>query len=110
MTEPIAFTATRYRCPHCRRGYSQKAAAVKHLARCFRNPAVRSCKSCRFYEPPDETGFWCTQEVNLQVQRCSTCGDELRMPDGECSCPLSQPYRKPVFGLRVQCPEWEATE
>lgn len=53
MTEPIKFTQVRHRCPHCRRSWSAKRAAVEHITRCWLNPANRSCKTCDNYEPPN---------------------------------------------------------
>ncbi|GAA4085144.1 hypothetical protein [Actinomadura miaoliensis] len=49
--EPIAITVTRYLCPYCRRGHSKKAAAARHIARCWWSPAAKGCKTCALYEP-----------------------------------------------------------
>lgn len=122
MTEPIAYATTRYRCPHCRKSWGHRANAVKHEARCFMSPAVRSCKTCRWFEyyPPEPEvgimapGYQChaderedsTEAVDLHCDRCSTCGGRLAYD--ECSCDPLGPIAKPVFGLRVLCPKWEA--
>lgn len=50
--QPIVCTTTRYRCPWCTRfSRSKRAAVVAHMARCWRNPAVRACKTCAFFQP-----------------------------------------------------------
>lgn len=125
MSTLIAYTATRYRCPHCRRSFAHRATAEKHLARCFLSPAVRSCRTCRWFEfhhPEPEVGIMgpgyechagddsdAAEDVDLHLYRCSTCGGGV-YPDGtgECSCDRLGPIAKPVFGLRVQCPSWQA--
>ncbi|GGN40440.1 hypothetical protein FHR83_007039 [Actinoplanes campanulatus] len=56
MTEPIAFTTTRYRCPHCPRTGAVRARVRDHIGRCWTNPAARGCKTCTHYRPPwDDT-------------------------------------------------------
>jgi hypothetical protein len=50
-TIPEQITVTRWRCPFCRRSRSAKRAAAEHMARCWLNPAVRSCKTCANFEP-----------------------------------------------------------
>lgn len=47
-------TVTRYRCPHCGASRSKQAAAQAHADRCWKNPAVRGCKTCVFYESGDQ--------------------------------------------------------
>ena len=48
---PEAVIATRWRCPFCRRSRAHKKATAEHIARCWLNPAVRSCKTCVNFEP-----------------------------------------------------------
>lgn len=50
MAEPIAFTVTRYRCPHCTRSGSKKPAIRDHIGRCWANPGNRTCRTCSAYE------------------------------------------------------------
>jgi hypothetical protein len=49
--EPVEYTTKRYRCPFCTRSRSSRKAAAEHMARCWHNPAVRGCKTCRHFEP-----------------------------------------------------------
>ena len=49
--EPIVVKVTRYRCPFCSRSWSQRKRAADHVARCWRNPAVRACKTCVYFQP-----------------------------------------------------------
>lgn len=49
VVEAIAFKTTRYKCPFCSRSYSRRTPANRHIDRCWRNPAVRGCKSCAWH-------------------------------------------------------------
>ena len=51
---PIPVVVTRHQCPHCRRTWSKPTAATAHIARCWKNPATRSCKTCVYLVPPEE--------------------------------------------------------
>ena len=53
MSKPHEITVRRYVCPHCNRGRSTRKSAVAHMARCWRNPANRSCKTCVWFAPAD---------------------------------------------------------
>lgn len=48
---PVPLVVTRWKCPHCNRGHSSRAAAFAHIGRCWRNPALRGCKSCKHFSP-----------------------------------------------------------
>lgn len=74
LAQPLAYQVTRYGCPHCRRyARSRPAPVADHMTRCWRNPAVRACKTCTHHcqeaaEP--DVGFrgfeWCdAQDVEL---------------------------------------------
>ena len=54
MSAALAVTVTRHQCPHCRRTWAKRAAAVAHVARCWQNPAARGCKTCAHFTPPEE--------------------------------------------------------
>lgn len=49
MSEPLKVTVVRFRCPFCPYSASRKAAVAEDLTRCWRNPAVRSCKTCEHF-------------------------------------------------------------
>lgn len=86
--EPVRIKVTRYRCPFCERSRSRKQATVEHIARCWRNPAVRSCRTCANYEPPN---------AGCGEYRCN-CGS------GEfCHAGVTLPDDGPVTG----CEKWE---
>lgn len=57
MSTPVRIRAVRHQCPHCRRTWAHRAAAATHVARCWRNPAARGCKTCTHYEPPTEGSY-----------------------------------------------------
>lgn len=48
---PIPIVVTRHQCPHCRRTHGKKQTAVEHMGRCWKNPAVRACKTCVHFDP-----------------------------------------------------------
>lgn len=50
---PIERRVIRYVCPFCSRGHSARPSAFAHIARCYRNPAAKSCKTCAAYQPPE---------------------------------------------------------
>ncbi|MGW1815464.1 hypothetical protein ACWCQM_18125 [Streptomyces sp. NPDC002125] len=54
VTLPV--TVVRHQCPHCRRTWAKKPAAAAHVARCWSNPEVRSCKTCEHHEPGEAAG------------------------------------------------------
>jgi hypothetical protein len=50
----IPYSTVRWQCPFCRRTRASRAAAERHIPRCFRNPASRGCKTCVYYEPGED--------------------------------------------------------
>jgi hypothetical protein len=86
-TELVSFKATRHRCPHCRRSFSSKTYAVKHIGRCQKRMANHACKTCAFFcdvEPP------CSVSHDPGSPACCTEGLDLSN------------------GLRTHCLSWEA--
>lgn len=77
-TMPIPFTATRYRCPFCARSRSHKKATAEHIARCWHNPSVRSCKTCANYEPPNAG----CGEYRCNCDSGDFCGVGVKLPQG----------------------------
>lgn len=122
MTSPIPVRVTRYRCPHCPRTASSRARSVEHMARCWRNPEARGCKTCRHFEPawsepPDwTTGYGgsgadeaCGVDVDLTGRpACDNChgtGEELGGPEcPECGGDGAEVKPGPI----VHCEKWEA--
>ncbi|MEU8682940.1 hypothetical protein [Streptomyces sp. NPDC048611] len=86
MTQPVPLVVTRHQCPHCGRTWAKKAAATAHITRCWRNPATRSCKTCRHFAPPEEGPY---PEHPGWPEQC----DEGRSLTG---------------GLHTGCPLWAA--
>lgn len=95
MTAPERIQAIRWRCPHCGRSRSSRSATVEHMARCWYNPAARSCKTCVHFEEGSDGCF----------------------DDPSCNCASGESCRK---GLEVDvltknkrttfptdCPLWE---
>lgn len=46
MSEPIKVQVTRYQCPHCGWKNSRRKKTVEHIARCWVDPAKKTCRSC----------------------------------------------------------------
>ncbi|AVH59956.1 MULTISPECIES: hypothetical protein [Streptomyces] len=78
---PIPVVVTRHQCPFCRITRAKRPAMVAHIGRCWRNPAARSCKTCRHFEPPEDGPYpehpgWpesCTQERDLAAGLHTNC-------------------------------------
>lgn len=87
-------TVTRYRCPHCGASRSKQAAAQAHADRCWKNPALRGCKTCVHFE-------------RGRVERCDCghphCEDYDVQPD-ICLVGRDLVDGKPV----IECPKWKA--
>ena len=82
----IPVRTTRYQCPHCRRTWAHRWPAEKHIDRCFKNPAARSCKTCALYEPREAA------EHYTGYPGCpESCGAGVSLTDG----------------LQVHCGHWE---
>lgn len=84
---PIPVVVTRHQCPHCRRTWSKPAAATAHIARCWKNPTARGCKTCVNFEPVDREGPY---------------PEHPGWPEG---CDVG---RDISTGLAIHCPLWEA--
>lgn len=96
---PETFTATRHRCPFCRRSWSHKQAAAGHIGRCWRNPDVRSCKTCANLEPGGDA-CGCEPGCNWGSPSGSipdSCAAGVDISDGKVrtGCPL--------WALRADC-------
>lgn len=104
MTEPIPFTAIRYRCPHCPRTRSKQVRIREHIPICWYNPEARGCKTCKNFFPADE-------------DRCDApngCGACNTAPEG-CAVGVSLDGHGDEFDLDyvrpgpiIGCPRWEA--
>lgn len=79
---PIPVVVTRHQCPFCRITRAKRAAIVAHIARCWRNPAARGCKTCEHFEPADPDGPYpehpgwpegCAQEHDLTAGLQADC-------------------------------------
>lgn len=65
--EPVRLQVVRFKCPFCPRSYARKKPAVEHIARCWRNPGLRSCLSCTFHELTS-FGELCFADVDLEAK------------------------------------------
>jgi hypothetical protein len=91
MAVPVA--VVRHQCPHCRRTWAKQAAAKAHVARCWKNPDVRSCKTCVHFEPFESGRCWGDPYCNC--------------PDTPEGCAAGVPLGD---ALAVDCPMWRALE
>jgi hypothetical protein len=124
MSEPIAFTTVRFRCPSCNRTHSTKSRARHHMNRCWFNPDAAGCKTCKHFNEADpgepEVGAaYVPEDCSLHVSltgrpECAGCHGEVRIwigdPDSGHSqiCPDCQSCPDAVKpGPIVHCPLWE---
>jgi len=70
--EPIPVVVTRWLCPYCHRGRSRRGPCEEHMARCWRNPALKGCKTCFFYER-DSQGEHCNAGFRLKDGLVTKC-------------------------------------
>ena len=112
MTEPIPVRVTRYRCPYCPRGHSTRRRAVEHIARCWRNPDVKSCKTCKHFERNyDGYGDDCNLGIDLSGRpACTRCCGSGRLFEigGVVDCPECSGDGAEIRpGPTVDCDKWE---
>lgn len=92
MREPLApeplitYQVWRYRCPHCRRSWSKPGPTLAHASRCWYDPRLHGCKTCRHRDVGYEGGDFCAVDVDLTNPN-----------DSETTMPI------------VHCDLWEAT-
>lgn len=100
MTEPIAFTVTRFRCPTCSRTASSKARTREHMARCWFNPANHGCKTCAHFGGDMEGGDHCAVGVDLRRFDETWEGE---WPEESVMVPVPNGASLPI----VHCEKWE---
>lgn len=87
MADPIARKVTRYGCPACSKGFASKARARDHIAKCWRNPENRSCKTCE-------------HNIGGEYVWQGDCAEGVTLPVSE-----ADPTR---VLLPLHCPKWTA--
>lgn len=94
--EPVRVQVTRWRCPHCSRSHSDRTRARAHMARCWLNPAVKSCKTCVNF---DSGSNGCgTYDCNCASGESCYRGLPVQVPNET---------RPNSFLFPVNCPLWE---
>jgi hypothetical protein len=90
--EPVALLVTRWKCPFCQRSRSTRKAATEHIARCWYNPAARSCKTCALYERVSD-GEWCDPSRPCDCnQGYEACGADVDLSVYGSSLPVGCPF------------------
>lgn len=84
-TAPIPLVVTRYICPYCNRGRSRRKTAEDHMAQCWKNPALKGCKTCVFFKRDE--AVWAGGEPK------ESCAKGITLTDG----------------LRKGCDKWQAS-
>jgi hypothetical protein len=92
MSDAVKVLVTRYQCPHCTRSRSRKSATVEHIARCWHNPAARSCKTCDHY---DQGSNGCIDDYYCNCASGEKCWAGVDLSDGQ---------------LRIHCPKWSPAD
>ena len=99
MTMPVSIDA--YACRfRCGRIGTKRKAIADHEARCFRNPATRSCKTCVHLQIDSETIY-----MPDHGGRPGTTDREVMFP----SCGADEDIDLRA-GLRTECPMWVKSE
>lgn len=75
---PVELRVTRWKCPFCARSWSRKGRTVEHAELCWKNPAARSCGTCRNYDD-GSLGGW--EEPGCPPSCAAGC-DVWVTPDG----------------------------
>lgn len=88
---PITKRVLRHYCPFCSRGHQKLNAAARHIERCFKNPAARSCKTCALYEPGERADL-----IGNYPGCAEACGEGLSMRPMPTACPKWLPLRDEV--------------
>lgn len=122
MSEPVLVVVKRWKCPTCPRTHSNKSRAREHMARCWSNPEVRGCKTCKHFDVDLEDGDGCNVGVDLTGRgACTRClgqnyvaTDEIFRPRFAAPgrvmalCPECGGNGNPVKpGPIVHCSQWE---
>lgn len=113
MTEPIACTTTRYRCPSCSRSHSSKTRCRMHMARCWYNPDAKGCKTCKHFDNTyEDYGEDCDVGVDLSgrpaCQYCGGMGYVGAWDSGE-KCPECKGEPEEIrSGPITGCDKWES--
>jgi hypothetical protein len=96
MSAPVAMTVTRWKCPHCSRSRSKKSATAEHIARCWHNPDVAACWTCKHFSRPESAD---RVDPCIPGQPCN-CGDS----PAECAAGEAVPADGTPL---TDCPLWE---
>lgn len=88
--EPRVVFRKRYACPFCRFQRSTEKPVIEHIARCWSDPAKRTCRTCRHFERAHPVTTACPCGCDDSVDECAL-GEDL-------------PENAPAVG----CTLWEA--
>lgn len=80
---PVKVTVTRFDCPFCGSGFrsSRKAYVIDHMARCWSDPAKKTCRTCAHFDrtalrgAEDVCDLGCDVPENAPVIGCSLWRD-----------------------------------
>lgn len=79
--------AIRWRCPFCHKSWSKQRTAYEHIKRCWLNPAIRSCSTCKH-----NLGFGPWSECDLGIVKPV---DDRDVPKPAVDCPSWAPEPAP---------------
>lgn len=114
--QPIPVRVLRHQCPFCSRTHSRPGTAREHIARCWRNPEVRGCKTCKYFEQdPGEPdvglmgGESCDMGVDLDGRpACAECGGHDYSDPWNSGCGTCHGDGQEIKpGPIVHCAKWE---
>jgi hypothetical protein len=112
MGQPIRLEVVRWKCPGCRKSYSDRSRTVAHVANCWQLPENRGCKTCGHADGPNSDYVdYCGAGVDLTARECDVCrGDGSNALDFSCSrCGGTGIMNGPALPI-VRCPLWVASD
>lgn len=109
-------TITCYKCDFCGSVSEHRAYMKGHEKKCFMNPALKACKTCR---------YWCKNQPEMDISRVCSVDEDMTPRDFRtnplpfCSCPkgrMSSVVKTDRWGEwdgigdmpMKNCPCWEA--
>lgn len=116
--EPIPVLVRRSKCPHCSRTTTRPSRTREHMARCWKNPDARGCKTCKHFVSPweSEGEEYCDRYVDLAGRpSCPDCDGmgttgDIFSREGLSTCTTCNGDAQAVKpGPIVHCDLWEAS-
>jgi hypothetical protein len=77
---PDPIPVKRYACAYCRRIYARKSATFNHQLKCWSNPSMKTCKTCKHDIPFGSRGIICSMGLRQPTTIIRHCSDWEEKP------------------------------